>query len=789
MSEQVVYSVTSMTSARSVTSISAGLILLCLIAYMRLWGNDFIDLDDEDYITTNVHVRDGLTADDIAWAWTTHHTGFWFPLVWMSFQIDGTLSHNFGSHTGLMPSVYHGQNLFWHTATTVLLFLTLMRMTACLWPSTLVAALFAVHPLHVESVAWATERKDVLSAFFWMLTVFAYVRYTEKTTVRRYVLVLFSFVLGLMTKPMLVTLPCALLLLDYWPLRRYGWKDTGADENAESVKVRPGLRRIFLEKLPLFILAVAGSVLAIRTQAQANAVSSLEEISIPSRLANAAISYAWYLDKTIWPSNLAPFYSHSMNEWTWTPVLVSVALLAAISLCAFAMARRAPWFLVGWLWFLGTLVPVIGLVQVGAQSRADRFAYIPHIGLFIAIVWSSAALMDRERAGFRTRVLLGSGLVLGLTLVTTIQVGYWKDSLTIWSHALEANPENDRAHCLLGRVWIEKFYAKGNAEYLDKAIDHYRAGIRINPKDPELWCNLGSALYFRGDLEEAAAHLRSVLVTKPDYLDAQYYLGLVEYSRKNYPEALRAFHFVVEHSPQATNARAFLGHVLWDVGQRNEARAQWESALAINGEIPEAIEGMGQIFLLQGNNAEAARSFQTAIQLKLNHPRTWSQLGIAAGRLGMWEWAIAAHDRAVKLAAFVMKSGSDRSVYVRRLAFAIHSADRIAEAQSQYREGTKLDPDWPTANLRMAWKLATSKELKPGDAATAFELACEVRQATATPSSRVLDVLAATLASTDRFDEAVIICRRALMQAASLEAGPIAARLDLYEKKKRYVGE
>jgi tetratricopeptide (TPR) repeat protein len=750
---------------------------------MRLWANDFIDLDDEDYITTNAHVRAGLTIDGIAWAWTTHHTGFWFPLVWMSFQLDATISHNLGSNASLVPAVFHGQNLFWHTATTVLLFLILMRMTARLWPCTLVAALFAVHPLHVESVAWATERKDVLSAFFWMLTVFAYVRYTQNPIVRRYLLVLFSFVLGLLAKPMLVTLPCVLLLLDYWPLRRFGWRVAEADHGA----VPSGWRKIILEKVPLFLLAFAGSWLAIRTQAQASAVSSLELISIPSRLANAMVSYAWYLDKTIWPSDLVPFYPHPLNEWTWLPVLLSAALLAAISLCAAALARRAPWLLVGWLWFLGTLVPVIGLVQVGAQSRADRFVYIPHIGLFIAIVWSAVALLDRKKVGLPTRVILAAGCVLAFTLATTVQVGYWRDSLTIWTHALDATPESDRPRALLGRVWIEKYYAKGDVDHLELAIGHFREAVRLNPKDAESQCSLGSALFFRGDLEEASTHLEQALHAKPNHIDALNYLGLVKHKRKNYPDALVAFRRAVEFSPQNARSRALLGHVLWELGERAEAKAQWESALAIDSEIPEAIEGMGLVLLLGGNNEEAARSFQAAIKLKLNHPRTWSHLGIAAGRLEQWEWAIAAHERAVKIADAVKCLEIERAVYVKRLAFALHSSDRIAEAQSRYAESTRLDPNWPTANLESAWKFATSQELSPGDAASSFELACEVRQATSAPSVRVLDVLAATLAAIGRYEEAVVICRRALKQASPEQTGPIAARLALYEIRKRFI--
>jgi len=777
-------------STRSTAWISAALALLCVVAYARLWANDFIDLDDEKYITTNAHVHGGLTADNIVWAWTTFHAGLWIPLAWMSLQLDGTLSHYFGAGTGLTPSVYHGQNLFWHIATTVLLFLALKRMTARLWPSLLVAALFAVHPLHVESVAWATERKDVLSAFFWMLTLLAYVRYTERPTVGHYAFVLLAFVLGLITKPMLVTLPCALLLLDYWPLRRFGWGNVAVDDTTYATARMPAeLWRIGLEKVPLFLLAIAGSLVAVQAEKQDGAVVTLADLSIPSRLANAAASYAWYLEKTFWPSDLCVFYTHPMNDWTWPPVLGSAALLTAICVCALVTARRAPWLLVGWLWFLGTLAPVIGFVQVGLQARGDRFVYIPHVGLLIAIVWSAAALLERRKVGMPAQVMLATGCVLALTIVTIIQVGYWKNRQTIWMHALEANRENHRAQSLLGNFFLEKYTATGDIDYLDRAFDHFREAVRIKPGDPDYENNLGVVLIHRGELEDAGPHFRETLRTWPNHFSALQNLGLIEYSRKNYPEALRVLRLALEFHPQAAEAHLHLGQVLYDLGQHDEAKAQWQAALAINGDLAEAHEGMGQVLLLQGSNEDALRSLQTAVQLQPGRPRTWSQLGIAAGRLKQWDEAIAAHDRAVRIAAESMPPGPEVARLVRRLAFALHSSNRTAEAQFLYAKSESMDSNWPTTNLDQAWKLSTSADLKPGDAATAFELASEVLQATTTPSVRVLNVQAAALAGIGRYEDAVAICRRALGQAAPEQAGPIAERLTLYEKKRRYVGK
>lgn len=762
-------------------AISIGLVALCFAAYARLWANDFIDLDDERYVTTNPHVYTGLTAENAAWAMSTFYAGLWVPLVWLSFQLDASISHALGTLSGMNAAVYHGQNLFWHCAAVVLLFLTLARMTTRIGPSAVVAALFAVHPLHVESVAWATERKDVLSAFFWMLTIYAYLRLVEAPSFRREVLVFLSFALGLLAKPMLVTLPFALLLLDYWPLRRIGWAQEGS---AHQPRYAPaGWRSLVLEKLPLFALAAAGGVVTFQAQANEGAVVARSELSVSSRLANATVSYSWYLLKTFWPSDLAVYYTHPMNNWSWPPVLAGAAILVFISVAAVATARRAPWFIVGWLWFLGVLVPVSGLFQVGEQGRADRFVYIPHIGLFIAIVWTAAAAFERLRVPIVVRVAVAGSAVAAMTMVTVVQVGYWKNSEVIWEHALATTEANDRAEALMGRALMEKYRITGKSRYRDSAIEHLREAVRLRPEAPQYQYNLGVPLLNGGDLDEAANCFRIALKGDPNYVDAMHNLGMAERVRGNLAEADRILRRALELKPQAADTLELHGLVLWDMDRHAEARAQWEAALAIDPRKPDALDGIGRVYLREGRNADAIQKFEAAVEMKPGSPRLWSNLGIAAGRLNRWDQAILAHRRAAAAAATIVPPGPELSAFVRRVAYALESARRIEEAAAAYAEAAAMAPNWPAANHDVARKLLTSPIIAPGDAATALELASENCQAAATPSAADLDLQAAALAALGRFDDAIATARQALKAAAPGEAGLIRARLADYEKR------
>ena len=406
------------------------LVVATLATYGDLRTHQFINFDDDIYVTGNPPVQDGLTLKGLTWAFTTMHGGLWIPLTWLSFMVNSQL---FGLH----PGGFLLTNLLFHIANALLLFLWLLYLTRTLGCSFLVAALFALHPLHVESVAWATERKDVLSTFFWLLTMWAYVWYAERPRLGRYLLILVCFSLGLMAKPMLVTLPFVLLLLDYWPLGRLRLKGPAAA--AASPKPGPGvtIKRLVWEKSPLFVISALSIVVTFYAQKEAGAISTLQTLPIANRLANAMVAYGSYLGKMFWPAHLAVFYPHPGHNLPIWQALAAGLALAVLTLLALRQARRHPYLLVGWLWYLGTLLPVIGLVQVGGQAMADRYTYVPFIGLFIVVVWGMADLAARWRAP-KFLLPVGAGVVLSALMVCTwVQVSYWRDSITLYEHTLE----------------------------------------------------------------------------------------------------------------------------------------------------------------------------------------------------------------------------------------------------------------------------------------------------------------------------------------------------------------
>jgi len=493
-------------------------LLICVIvslAVLAVFGqvrnHDFVSNDDPDYITENAMVRSGLTARGIVWAFTAGHASNWHPLTWLSHMLDCELF-------GLNPGAHHMVSLVLHWINSLLLFLVLSRMTGALWRSALAAALFALHPLHVESVAWAAERKDVLSTAFWLLTLWAYVRYTDRPGPRRYALIIVLFAAGLMAKPMLVTLPFALLLLDYWPLRRFEAPvsdGTGARKGRKLVSPpNPPRSRLMLlwEKWPLLALSAASSVVTFLVQRSWGAVPSLEQIPLTLRIENALVAYAIYIRKMFWPADLSVFYPLPSYWPTWRPLLAG-SLLLLISCFAVARLRRLPFVAVGWFWYLGTLVPVIGLVQVGAQAMADRYTYIPLIGLFIMIAWS---VPDPGRVSRSRRALVGAtatSLCLVLGFYAWRQVGTWRNSMALFEHALRVNPNNYLAHGSLG-------LALSQQGRIDEAIEHYLEALRINPNHSMTANNLGLAMAGKGRLQEAMAFYQRAIRLKPGNAEA-----------------------------------------------------------------------------------------------------------------------------------------------------------------------------------------------------------------------------------------------------------------------------
>lgn len=466
-------------------------VLLTLVAVAAYWPTlsaGFVDFDDPVYVTANRFVSAGLTLDSIRYAWTTFDSGNWIPLTWLSYELDASLF-------GVSASAFHFTNLLLHIANVLLVYALLRRLTEAVEQSAVVAAWFAVHPLHVESVAWISERKDVLSTFWLLLTLLAYVNYVRWQTWGRYLMVCCGMMLGLLSKSMLVTLPVLLLVLDYWPLQRYAGREW-LWEQPENDSRRPWQTLVW-EKLPLFGLSLIDGVVTLCAQgAGRSAYTGLEQLPLADRVGNAIHAYAWYLWKTILPVGLSPFYPHPLESLAWWRVAGAATLLLAVSGVVFVYGRQRGHLIFGWLWFLVVLLPVIGLVQVGMQAHADRYSYVAHIGLFTAMVWESADWLVRRTVSRRMCVLLTTATVLILAVLTNVQARHWRNSEALWSHALAVDRDNHLAHYQLGVLHLSE-------QRLESALDHFRSVLIQRPGHVDALNNLGWIHQLRGERDEA----------------------------------------------------------------------------------------------------------------------------------------------------------------------------------------------------------------------------------------------------------------------------------------------
>jgi tetratricopeptide (TPR) repeat protein len=548
-------------------TISVMLVLAVAAAYWPAGYAGFVDLDDPSYVSKNEHVAAGLTWDGVRWAFTQTTGGNWNPMTWLSHMADGQLF-------GLQPRGHHLMNVGWHAVNSVLLFLVLRRMTAARWASAAVAGLFALHPLHVESVAWVSERKDVLSAFFWILTMWAYVRYAERPGISRYVPVFVFLAMGLMAKPMPVTLPFVLLLLDFWPLNRMGG--------------RAALLRLVAEKVPLFALVIGFSVVAYIVQQDAGAMQFAEKAPLPTRCANALVAYACYLGKMVWPAHLAAFYPYRMARPLWQP-LGSAALLVAATALVTWQVRRRPYLAVGWFWYVGTLVPVIGLVQIGEQSMADRYTYVPLIGIFIAIAWLVADVLAPWRHRAKVLAPAGAAVLTVCAVLTARQAETWMNSKTLFEHALAVTTDNGIAHGNFGNALLSEgnFHEAGRhyAEAVrikpdyaaarnnlaailmasgryDEAVVQYREAIRLCPTMADAWQNWGCLLLEQGRSEEAIARFREALRLVPDHIDAHKNMGVALVRERRYAEALGHLREAFSRESESVTTLNYLAWIL-----------------------------------------------------------------------------------------------------------------------------------------------------------------------------------------------------------------------------------
>ncbi len=548
-------------------AVAVVLLILVLSVYWQVGSHAFITIDDNSYVSENTFVRRGLTRESVSWAFTTFHAGNWHPLTWLSHMIDMELF-------GPSPAWHLRMNVLFHLLNTELLFVVLWRMTGGLWQSALAAALFGVHPLHVESVAWVAERKDVLSALFWILTMGAYLRYARRPTVERYLLVAATLALGLMCKPMLVTLPFVLLLLDWWPLGRAVSPST--------------LSRLAREKLPLLALSAASCVVTYLAQAGSGTVAPLRGVPLAARISNACVSYAVYLAKTVWPSSLAVFYPHPWFARTGIPawhVLGSLLLVAGISCLAFWQRRPRPYLAVGWLWYLGTLVPVIGLVQVGGQAMADRYSYIPLIGIFIAVAWGIPSLSPGRRFRQVAAGALGAAVV-ALSAAAWSQAGYWRDSTTLFSRALAVTERNWFALTGLGAV------SQADGRF-GQAIGYYREALRIKPDYVEAWNNLGLAHKNLGQFPQAIASYREALRIGPDYPRVLNNLGSVYGTLGQLHQAIGYFRQAVRSNPDYAEAWNNLGAAYDSLGQTEQAAVCYREAFRIRPDYAKSRDNLG----------------------------------------------------------------------------------------------------------------------------------------------------------------------------------------------------
>jgi tetratricopeptide (TPR) repeat protein len=609
--------------------IAAGLVAGTALVYASVASFNFVNLDDRHYIHENPEVVSGLSWNSIRWSFTTQHAANWHPLTWISHMADCQFF-------GLAPGPPHVVNLLLHITSVCVLFVVLRRMMGRVGPSAFASALFAIHPLHVESVAWVSERKDVLSGLFAMLTIAAYAAYASRPSIGRYVLVAVLFIAGLLAKPMLVTLPFVLLLLDIWPLARLETSSPG---------------RLAAEKVPLLALSGVSSVLTFFAQRHGLAVVGVDTLPPVPRIEHAMISAVIYLRQTVWPANLAAFYP--LTAISWLQATLAAAFLIALSVAALHLRRRAPYLIVGWLWFLGMLVPVIGLVQVGAASHADRYTYLPHVGLFIALAYGAADMTGH----LPRQVVIGSalGVLLALALTAHGQVAYWANSVALWTRTVDVNPDSYRAHFNLADALMEENHvAPALAEYqrsldlnpdfaraqLDlartlaqsgrtaEALPHYEAALRLTPSDPDTLNGYGNALAALGRLPDAARALQAAIRLRPDFAEALSNLGSVLLTQGQTDEAIANYARAAALEPQSADVHGNFANALYLRGRTTEAIAEARRALTLAPNMASAHEILGLALQAAHQPQEAAGELNEALRLEPSHGRWHYRLAL-----------------------------------------------------------------------------------------------------------------------------------------------------------------
>lgn len=739
--------------------ISAGLVLLIAAAFEPLRHNEFIAYDDNDYITENPHVTSGLTQQSIRWAFTSRRASNWHPLTWLSHMLDVELF-------GLYPPGHHLHNLLLHTASTLLLFGLLYKMTGSVWCSAFVAMVFGIHPLRVESVAWASERKDVLSMLFFMLTVAAYLYYVKHPGICRYLLVLVSFALGLMAKPMLVTLPVVLILLDVWPLGR-------ADRTSRQAH-RKSILRLIVEKIPLILMVGASCFITYAVQKAGGSVSAID---LQTRIFNALYSYLAYIGKIFWPGNLAVLYTFPGPTYpVWRPLTASIFLIILTAVALHHYSRKS-WIFTGWFWYIITLIPVIGIIQVGNQSMADRYTYLPSVGFLIALTWSAAHVSSKWRY---QKVILGifsTLAAIGMVIGTRNQTGYWKDSISLFEHTLAITKYNAVIHNNLG--WV--LWKKGNDK---EAFEHLQKSLQYSPEFASANINMALLLAKRNEYDKAMDYLHKVLKKNPGNCQANYNLALILIDLKQYDQASKYLLATLRNTRDDPDVYYNMGIILDTQNKKEEAIAAYKQAIGLNPDHYQAMNDLGAIIYRQGAYREAADYFRQSLKINPDYVQACSNLALAFQKLNL-------HEESISYSLKVLETEPENPDAWLNLAVSQEALRQLQSASDSYQKAIQFDPNSIAALNNLAWLSATHPHAQFYNPAQAILLADRACSLTSYQDAGILDTLSAAYAADGKFKEAVQTAQRAAEIASSAGkqdmAKEISKRLDLYKTRNSYV--
>lgn len=696
--------------------VAAILVLVTSAAYEPVRNCEFVDYDDDVYVTANSNVNKGLNWDSVRWAFTEPYIANWHSLTWLSHMVDCQIF-------GLEPQGHHLVSLLIHIANVLLLFFILAAMTRSIWPSAFVAVIFAIHPLHVESVAWIAERKDVLSTLFFLLTVAAYIRYTSHPSIRRYILIVVFFILGILSKSMVITLPFVLLLLDYWPLNRLEFEPGRIKHSFAKLK------QLVIEKIPLFLLSAACGVITYLVQKSAGAMKPTDIVAPAARLSNAMVSYLRYIGKILYPHDLAALYPFPAGGMPLWQGVVAFLILILITAGVIYLARKRRYLATGWFWYVGTLMPVIGLVQIGAQSMADRYTYLPLIGFSIMFVWPIAEFVTRRKYLKVSAAVLAAVIIAAMILSTRTQIGYWKDSLTLFSHAVKVTQNNFIMHNNLGSV-LQKH---GQPE---EALIEYEKAIEINKSYHRAILNKAKALRDMNKLEEAAVIFQQVADTAKNPYDPYFNLGLTYNKLGNYKIAIEYLQKALRIYPNKSEAVYQLALALARSGEYDDALIEFEHALELAPDWPEVHYNLAAIYIRKGKEDLAVQQCLLAIKFKPDYTKARMSL-----------------------------------------AYTYLSMGQVSQAIEQYGKILEIEPKNAMVMNDLAWIFAGTKDNKLRNPQQAVEYAQKACELTDYQDPSILDTLAKAYASAGNFEEAVTVLEKALKLADSANKSELAKKI------------